>query len=327
MDRIDLKEAVAECRRANSFLVTTHSGPDGDAIGSIMAMRHFLDALGKMDVTCACHDPAPRIYDWIPGTEAIVDSDNIEASYDLVVVLDVAQLERIGAIGTKISPEQRILVLDHHRGDESCGTVNFIDHTYASASEIVAGLFEAAEIPITKEAATCIYVGLTTDTGSFKFSNTDPRAHRTAAKLIEAGADVSDISSRVFDRMSFPKGDLLRRVLERLQIGESARYAWSYVTEKDMIEADAMSEDVDGLVNFVRNLEGIEVGMLFRELEEGKVKVSMRSQGKVNAADVLKPLGGGGHAGAAGATMHFSLDEARKRVLGAVDEALGAIYS
>lgn len=327
MKRIDLKDAVAECRAADSFLVTTHAGPDGDAIGSMLAMRHFLKALGKTEVTCACHDPAPRIYEWLPGTEAIVDSENLAAAYDLVVVLDVAQLERTASIGEKIAPEQRIMVLDHHRGEESCGTVNFIDPTYASASEIVAELFEAAGLPITKEAARCVYVGLTTDTGSFKFSNTDPRAHRTAAKLIEAGVDVSDISARVFDRMSFPKGDLLRRVLERIQIGDSARHAWSYVTEKDMAEADAMPEDVDGLVNFVRNFDGIEVGMLFRELEPGKVKVSMRSQGKMNASEVLKPLGGGGHAGAAGVTMRLSLKEARTRVLDAVDEALGAIYS
>ncbi|MDK1021886.1 MAG: 30S ribosome-binding factor RbfA [Candidatus Hydrogenedentes bacterium] len=327
MNLIDLKGVVEECRGADSFLVTTHSNPDGDAIGSLLAMRHFLNALAKEDVTCACHDPAPRIYDWLPGATEIVNADNLRATYDLVVVLDVAQLDRIGSVALRLSPEQRILVLDHHREENPCGTVNFIDHTYASASEIVTELFDASGLPISREAAECAYVGLTTDTGSFKYANTDARAHRCAARLLETGIDVSDISSRVFDVMSLPKRDLLRRVLERLQVSDCARYAWSYLTGQDMIEAGAMSEDVDGLVNFVRNLEGVEVGMLFRELERNRLKVSMRSRGRLNAADVLRPLGGGGHAGAAGATLHLPMEEGRARVLQAVEEALGAIYS
>lgn len=327
MNRIDLNGVVAECRRADSFLVTTHSSPDGDAVGSILAMRHFLNALGKEDVTCACHDPAPRIYDWLPGAAEIVNADNLRAAYDLVVVLDVAQLDRIGSVASRLSPEQRILVLDHHREEDPCGTVNFIDHTYASASEIVVELFDASGLPITRDAAECAYVGLTTDTGSFKYGNTDARAHRCAARLLETGIDVSDISSRVFDVMSLPKSDLLRRVLERLQVSDCERYAWSYVTAQDMIEAAATPEDVDGLVDPVRNLEGVEVGMVFRELERNKMKVSMRSRGGMNAADVLRPLGGGGHAGAAGATLHLPLEEGRARVLQAVEEALGAVHS
>lgn len=327
MKRIDLKGVVDECRGADSFLVTTHTSPDGDAIGSILAMRHFLIALGKEDVTCATHDPVPRVYDWLPGAVEIENTDNLRDAYGLVVVLDVAQLARIGSVAMCFSPEQRILVLDHHREENPCGTVNFIDHTYASASEIVAELFDVSGLAITREAAECAYVGLTTDTGSFKYANTDARAHRCAARLLEAGIDVSGISSRVFDVMSLPKSDLLRRVLERLQVSDCARYAWSYVTEQDLIEADATSEDVDGLVNFVRNLEAIEVGMLFRELERNSMKVSMRSRGRMNAADVLRPLGGGGHAGAAGATLQLTLEEGRAHVLQAVEEALGAIYS
>jgi len=327
MGRINLRDLVEECRKADSFLITSHTGPDGDSVGSMLAMRHFLNALGKTDVTCASHDPVPRVYDWLPGAEEIVDADTMRGAYDLVVVLDVAQRDRIGSVGTRLSPDQRILVLDHHREEEPFGTVNFIDHTYASTSEIIVELFEAAGLEISREAADCAYVGLTTDTGSFKYANTDARAHRTAARLLEAGVDVSDISSRIFDVMSLAKSDLLRRVLERMQVSECARYAWSHVTEQDLVEAEAKSEDVDGLVNFVRNLEGIEVGMLFRELGPERVKVSMRSRGKLKASEVLKPFGGGGHAGAAGATLHLGLENGRAAVLGAVEEALGAIYS
>lgn len=327
MSAIDLQEAVEECRKADRFLITTHTSPDGDAVGSVLTVRYFLEALGKTDITIACHDPVPRVYDWLPGAIEIVDADNIGDDYDLVIIIDVAQLERIGSVALKFPEGQRILVLDHHREDDACGTVNFVDPTYASAAEIAADLFEVAGVPLSKDAAICAYVGLTTDTGSFRFGNTNARAHQTAIRLLDAGIDVSDISARVFDVMSFPKSDLLRRVLERIQMSDCARYAWSYVVEHDFVEADALPEDVDGLVNFVRNLEGIQIGMLFREMKHGRVKVSLRSRNPVNSADIVRPLGGGGHAGAAGLTLHATMDEARAQVFERVDEALGAIRS
>lgn len=325
MSAIDLTQAVQECRDADSILVTTHTSPDGDAIGSVLAVRHFLAALGKTDVTCACHDPVPRNYDWLPGAIEITEPDILRDRYDLTIIIDVAQFDRVGSVIQHLQDDQRYLVLDHHREESPCGTVYFLDYTYASASEIVIDLFEAAGLPMTPEAATCVYVGLTTDTGSFRFGNTNVRAHRNAIKLIEAGIDASDISARVFDVMSLPKGALLQRVLKRLQISDCARYAWSHIEEPDLHEVDAMPEDVDGLVNFVRNFEGIQVGMLFRELGPDKVKVSLRSRNPINCAEILQPLGGGGHAGAAGATLHVGLAEAKTQVISRVEAALGSV--
>ena len=327
MNRISLEDALQECRKANSFLVTTHADPDGDAVGSALAVMHFLRALGKTEVVCTCHDPVPRIYDWMPGAVEIIEPDAIEGTFDLVVIIDVAQRERIGSVAEVLGDDQRILVLDHHREDKPCGTVNFVEPTYAAASEIVVDLFEAAGVAMSEDAATCAYVGLTTDTGSFRFGNTDARAHRHAIALLEAGIDAAAISARVFDVMSLPKSALLERVLQRIQVSDCARYAWSWVNADDLVHVDATSEDMDGLVNYVRNIEGIEVGLLFRELEKDRTKVSVRSQGQVSSSEILKPLGGGGHAGAAGATLHTGLDEARPQVLARVAEALGAIAS
>lgn len=323
MSAHDLHKVLAACREADSFLIASHTSPDGDAIGSMLAMRHFLAALGKTDVTCASHDPVPRMYDWIPGAIEIVEPNVLRESYDLVIVLDVAQRDRLGSVANHLHPEQRIVVLDHHPENDPCGEINFVDPTYAAAAEIVIDLFDLAGIELTRHAAIAAYVGLTTDTGSFRFGNTDARAHRHAARLIDAGVDVSEVAARVFDVMSLPKYDLLKRVLDRIERSSCERYAWSYLTDQDLDQADADQEDVEGLVNFVRNLEGIEVGMLFREYKPQKVKVSMRARRGIHAGEILKPLGGGGHAGAAGAVIHASLQEAMRQVLDQVAATLG----
>jgi len=325
MTTINLERAVDLCREADSFLVASHAGPDGDSIGSTIAMGFFLRALGKTDVICASSDPVPRIYDWMPGAVEIYQPDAIDPDWqvDLMIVLDVAQADRLGGLARWVTEEQRVLVLDHHQENAPCGTWNFIDTEYAATSEIVVDLYAAAGLPLDRDAATAAYVGLTTDTGSFRYGNTNEQAHRHAAELVGLGVDVSGIANRVFDVISMPKLELMRRVLARVERSACERYAWSYLTARDLSEADADSEDVEGLVNFLRNLEGIEIGVLFRELEKGKVKVSMRAARPFNAGQILKPLGGGGHPGAAGAKLHEPLDQAMDAVLSAIDAALG----
>ena len=322
MKRVDLQGVVDACRAANTFLVTSHSTPDGDAIGSILAMRGFLRALGKADITCACHDAVPKLYDWVPGAEDFVRANKLRKSYELVVVMDVAQKERLGDIGRAIAPEQTVLIVDHHPEETPFGTLNFIDRSYASCSQIVVDLYETAGLRMSPDAATAAYVGLTTDTGSFRFSNTDGRAHRHAAKLLELGVDPSDIASRVFDIITPEKLALLKHVLERVQRSSCGRISWSILTAVDLVQARASAEDVEGLVNFIRNLEGVQVGVLFRELKPGRIKVSMRARGAIDAGLMLKPFGGGGHPGAAGAIINMPLDDAIREVVARAESVL-----
>ncbi len=318
-----LNDVVAACRAAKSFLVTSHTGPDGDSVGCVLGMRYFLETLGKSNVTCALQDPVPRVYEWMPGAEDIVDADGVKRAYDLVVVLDVAQRERIGRIGEKLGADQKFVIIDHHPGDRPFGAVNFIDPTFASCAEILLDLHDAAGIQPSTEAAQAIYVGLVTDSGSFRFGNTDARAHRNAARLVALGVDPADVATRVFDAMSMQKLDLLRRVLDRIERSHCDRFAWSHLLEHDMQQSGAGAEDTEGLVNFIRNLDGIQVAALFRELPSGKVKVSLRTRPPIDAGAMLKPLGGGGHAGAAGLQVDGPLAEAVKKVTSRIAEALG----
>lgn len=323
MTAIDLAGVVSELRRADSFLITTHASPDGDAIGSMLAVRFLLEAMGKTRVTCVSHDPVPKVYRWLPGvTEVRRPSDSIEP-FDLAVIVDVSQRGRIGRVGDHIPAGVRSLVIDHHLETQPCGDVNFVDPTYAATGEIITELFEVADMPLSVEAAECAYVALATDTGSFRYSSTTARSHRMAERLINAGIDVGSISERVFDFMSLAKFRLMSHVLQRMQFACDGRVAYNEVSLRELQELSAKSEDLDGLVNLARNIEGVEVAMLFKEIGPASTKVSMRSNRDFNSALFLQRFGGGGHACAAGATMSLPLNQARESVLGEVESLLG----
>ena len=254
---ISLQEALDELKQAQSFLITTHASPDGDAIGSMLGLRHFLQDLGKTDITCATHDPVPKIYNWLPLADTVVTPNDMRDAYDLLVIIDVAQNTRIGDIVTKIPNNQRILVLDHHLEESPCGTVNYMDHTLASASEIVNELYTLAQIPLSKDAAECTYVGLSTDTGGFRYGNTNERAHAHAQQMVATGINIAEITSRVFDDISRKTVELTKIVLNALEVSECGRFAHSTLTLADMDAVGATGEDLEGLVNHTRNIEGV----------------------------------------------------------------------
>lgn len=327
MNRIDLSQALDALRKADSILISTHKGPDGDAVGSVLGLYHLLKALHGPRVTVVCQDPVPRMYEWLAAADAIVPADRLSEPYDLAVITDVAQLDRLGNIAEYVRRCNEVLVLDHHLEEDPDGTLHYIDATYAAASEIIVDLFEVANVTLTREAAECLYVGLVTDTGGFRFSNTNAAAHRRAARLVETGIDVAAISNRVFDTMSHAKLELLKRALDRLRIIENGAVAYSYLTQEDMASTQGHDEDIEGIVNYVRNVEGVQVGVLFRDINNGKqVKVSMRSGDEFNSAEVLQTFGGGGHKAAAGAVLPAPRASAIESVLQAVHDSLaGAV--
>lgn len=322
MSLISLDDALAELKGADSFLLTSHTSPDGDAVGSVLALRHLLEDLGKSNITTALQDPVPAKYAWLPNAKDIVNEKELADSYDLVVIIDVAQMGRIGSIGDRLPKESRILVLDHHREKEPCGDVNYMEPTLASAAEIVVDLYRLAGIAISKEAAACAYVGLSTDTGGFRYGNTDSRAHIHAEELVATGIDVAEISAKVFNDLTRAKLALTAVILERLVIGDNGSYAFTYLMRSDLDEHNATEEDTDGLINYARDIEGVEVGMLFKELTDGGTKVSMRSKSTFDSSACLNGFGGGGHAGASGATMDRPLQDAMDAVVDAVRETL-----
>lgn len=315
MIHLSLEEVVEALSAGESYVVTAHTNPDGDAIGSTLAMADLLRGLGKSRVHCVNADPVPYVYEWLPGAEAIAAPTTPPPHFDTLVIVDVAQRLRIGKVADIIRPDTRTIVVDHHLETNPFGDMGIIDPTYAACGELVVDLFDRAGVAITEAAATCAYVAQATDTGGFRYANTNARSHRIAATLLECGIDVFDISSRVFDTMRSAKFHLLRRVLDRLHFDAGGQIAYSYVMTRDLSELDAKTQDIDGLINFVRNVEGVVVGVLFYEIEPSKTKVSLRSRGTFNSAHALQTFGGGGHHGAAGAVVDLPLHDTRTAVL------------
>lgn len=311
-------------REGSRFLVTSHVSPDGDSIGSMLGTAGLLRALGKTEIVCAMADPVPPMYADLPGAGKIVrPGEGVEApQVDTVVVVDVSTRERLGAVAPWLEGAQRVLVVDHHLNDHPEGDLGWIDPGYAAAGEMVLELFDAAGVEPDAGLALCLYTALTTDTGGFRFSNTTARAHRAAARLLEHGIDVSGVSRRVFDLLPRPKLALLRLVLDRMEFLCDGAVAHSHLTQADLDAAGAGKEDINGLVNYCGNIEGVRVGILFQGVEPALTKASFRAAPGFNAAAFLAPFGGGGHAAAAGITLKESLEDAKARLLGALPGAI-----
>jgi bifunctional oligoribonuclease and PAP phosphatase NrnA len=317
MRKNDFASVVDVLRGAESFLVTSHGNPDGDAVGSMLATSHFLRELGKSNITLVNDDPVPTTYRWLPGADTIVPTNTLTSPIrvDVAVIVDAARKNRVGNAGELIPETSTVVVLDHHLEDGSDGDVAIADAAYAAVGEIIVDLYGEAGIPLSRDAAVCAYVSIATDTGGFRYANTTPHAHRAAAILMEAGIDVAETSSRVFDVISAQKFELLRRVLDHTLREVDGRIAYSTVTAADMSDTFARIEDVEGLVNYPRNIEGVDVGILFREIDSETTKVSMRSRDTFNCARFLAQFGGGGHAAAAGVTMNLPLESACRVVV------------
>jgi bifunctional oligoribonuclease and PAP phosphatase NrnA len=325
MPKATLAQILAALRSAESFLITSHENPDGDAVGSMLCAYHLLRVLGKKSIICVNDDPVPRIYSWLPSAGLIVQSASLSSRMQVpvVIVVDAASKARIGRVAELVEPGAQWIMIDHHLDEHYSGDLAFVDPAYSAAGEILVELFDEAGLEMSREAATCAYVSIATDTGGFRYANTTPRSHRIAARLLEAGINAAAISSKVFDVMSGPKFEMLKRVVERTQRIVGGRIAYSTITSRDAEETAARGEDFDGLINLPRNIEGVEVGILFREAGPATTKVSMRSRDTFNCAAFLEQLGGGGHAGAAGATIEAPLAETRCMVLERLKAALG----
>ncbi|MBI2431840.1 MAG: 30S ribosome-binding factor RbfA [Candidatus Hydrogenedentes bacterium] len=322
MIKLSLVEIVEEFRKGNSFLVTSHVNPDGDSVGSILALEQLLRAMNKEKITCAMADPVPSVYANLKGAKKIIDCTAERPDFDVLIILDVSSLDRIGCVAQWVDEKVRIIVIDHHLVDNPEGTVGFIDPSYAAVGEIVAELFEVAGVPLTREAAHCAYVAQITDTSAYRFSNTNSRSHHLAARLLDTGLDVSAISREVLDIISVSKVKLLRLVLDRMEFRAQGKLAASYITAEDIAAAGGSKDDITGLVNYAGNIDGVQVGLLFNAHEPGKTKVSLRSRPSFNSAEFLEEFGGGGHAAAAGATLDSPLEEVQPMLLDRLEHLL-----
>jgi phosphoesterase RecJ-like protein len=329
-----VRAAVQLLRSAKRVILTTHVQADGDGVGCQVALLSFLRAQGA-EAWIVNPTPFPRTLRFLlPDHSAVLDATGEEArrrcdSADLCVVVDTGEKSRIGRVMSLVS-HLPVLVIDHHPpGNEALAAGDGLaehggslrDPTASAAGELVFEVLWEAGWALTPSAVDGLYVAILTDTGSFKFSNATARVHRVAAELVERGAAPDELYGEVYGNVPLRRVRLLQAILPSLDVSPDGRVAWMSVGARTLNKLGCTSEDLEGLVDYPRELEGVEVGLLFRELEDGQVKVSLRSNRYVDVNALARSVGGGGHVRASGALVAGSLEQVRGRV---VAEAVAA---
>ncbi|KAA6463272.1 bifunctional oligoribonuclease/PAP phosphatase NrnA [Acidobacteria bacterium AB60] len=302
-------EILEVLRRGERFLVCSHSRPDGDAVGSMLATGMLLEQMGKRaDLVTA--DRIPNVYRELPGADRIRCALRVHGPYDAVVMLECDGLERAKLRGL----EPFFLInIDHHASARAFGHLNWIDRGAASVGELVHRMVKAAGATVTPEMAACLYTTILTDTGGFCYGGTRASTFALAEELTLAGADPIRIARDVY--FSTPMARLLLLGAALSNLHREGRIAWLWITNQDMIRSCAAEEDCEGIVNYAISIAGVEAAIFLRELPEGAIRLSLRSKGGVDVAGIAVKLGGGGHENAAGVTLEGPLPQALERIL------------
>lgn len=318
-----LDEALAFMRSAESFLVVSHVQPDGDAISSTVVVGWLLQKLGKSAVLIN-EDELPSRLSYLYQFDSIINYklSPPEQTYDAIIAIDCADYRRIGEVSGSFAPEAKLLNIDHHPTNNGFGAVNVIRAEAAATVEILFDLIERAGISLDLDCATAIYTGLLTDTGGFRYSNTSPRVMEIASRLLAVGVSGNELADHLLEKMTMAKLKLLQIALNRLEFTDNLEIGWVFIGKDDLRDTGAVSEDLEGIVNYALNVDGVEVGILFKETEDGAVKASLRSAGKANVAAIAQSFGGGGHVRAAGCRLEGPLSDAISHLVEAVRKAL-----
>jgi phosphoesterase RecJ-like protein len=306
-------------RESNSFLITSHARPDGDAVGSALGLQHLLEAMGKHAVV-AFSDVIPSMYHCLPGVQRIVHEIPTHPPPQVAILLECDSIERTGF--ARIDA-QRTLNIDHHQSGRRFADVNWIDPEACAVGAMVYDLAIASGVEITPEIASCLYTALLTDTGSFTYAGTDAATFRLASHLLERGADANGIAQSIYFSNPESKLRILGIALSNMEI--DGEIAWTSLSSLEMERAGAIAEDCEGIVNYLIGIAGVRAAIFLRELPAGDCfRLNLRSKGTVDVAEVAERFGGGGHRNASGCTAEGSLAEVAARMIGELRSACQA---
>jgi len=318
---MDRESIVSSLKNKDCFSIIAHVSPDGDAIGSSLALYNALKQLGK---TCKVFidDKLPQKYSYLPGFENISSKD-AEIEYGNVVVLDCGDIDRCGIFKKTVESADFSINIDHHITNKGYGMLNLVLPDASSVGEILYGIICDMGVKINKDIAECLYTSIASDTGGFRYSNTKPQTHSIAGKLIKTGIDFSSISSRLFDEKSVIQAKLLAAVLGTLEMHFEGKVALLYLSREMMAKCGATDDDAEDFVNFARDIDTAEVGIMVKQKEDGSCRVSLRSKSKVDVSKVAEAFSGGGHVRAAGCTINAPLNEAINMLLRKLESTEG----
>ncbi len=310
-----------------SFLVVSHVRPDGDAIGSILALGHALEGLGKK-VRYLNQDGCPESLAFLPGSEKVEISREalakgpIEA--EVAIALDTAAHSRVGEDSLKAMDGAQVLVnIDHHLSNPGYGDFNYIDSDSPATGQILYDLITALDLPFSEITRDSIYVATSTDTGSFQYPGTTQRTYEMAADLVSRGLNVGQVNSLTYDNSPYRRVELMRSLLNTLERSSDGKVAWWHLTEQTKSDLQLVDDDSEGMIDIIRSVQGVVVALFFEELGADKIRVSLRSKDqRIHANEICGAFGGGGHALAAGIRMAGPLADAKEKVLAEVSRAI-----
>lgn len=316
------QKAAAFIKSYDSFLVISHVHPDGDAVGSTCAAAHLLERRGKQYVMTNA-SPIPEKYLFMEKAKEILPWDEAKkASFDAVITVDCADRSRLGDAEAVLEARYPLLNIDHHPTNTRFGNVNVVLPDKAATAELMYDFSQFLQLKWDRAFAEAVFAGVMADTGSFRYANTSPSAMHLAAHLLEYGVVPNRVATHIFDTMTPAKITVIKHALNSLEISDDGRMAWITLTSEQMKGAGAKEEDAGGVINYARNMKGVEVGLLFKQLDENAVKVSIRSDETIDASKIAQQLGGGGHARAAGCTVEGPLPQVQEKVIGLTRRAL-----
>ncbi|HMM05747.1 MAG TPA: DHH family phosphoesterase [Clostridiales bacterium] len=316
----ELKQIIDRC---DNLLVISHILPDGDNIGSVIAMMQMLRAKGKQ-VTAVINGTLPPYYAFLSGVEALVAPEQLEkAAYDAVLCLDMSDRDRGGEVWRKIKGTPLLINIDHHISNDYFGDYNYVKAEASSTAEIVTSLFVAWQEPLTKEIAEALYTGMVTDSGSFTYPSTSPQTMAMAAVLLEQNPDLEAIRENVLENVSFKRKKVLAAVLQDAVLAENGLFCYGAIDYEQIKALDAEGPDFENIIDHLIGVIGVKYAVFFRAPEADVVKIGFRARGGLDATVVAAEFGGGGHKAAAGCSVSGSLTQVKAAVLAAVHRYLG----
>lgn len=315
-----LDNILEEIKKAKTIVILTHESPDGDAISSSLSLMHVLEQLGKQaDVVIPEYS---KDFKFLPGVEKILEKGKCE-NYDLAISVDCTDLRRLKCSEYYFETAKKTIQIDHHSVNAMFADYNYVDPVAPACCQVLIGMYEYYGINITKEIATCILTGLVTDTGGFQWGGVTPETFEFAAGLIRKGAKLKEICRKALRNKTKAHCQLEKIIYNRMELYENEKIAFAYLTLEDYEKCSAEIGDDEGLVEILRDIEGVEVAILMKEKEATNgFKCSLRSHETVNVSDIALLLGGGGHPGAAGCFVTGTVEQAKEKIINTIKKEI-----
>lgn len=311
-----LDKILEEINRAESIVILTHEHPDGDAVGTSLALYNALKIYGKTNVDLIIPE-CPKTFLFLPCSNEIKKEVNIE-NYDLAIAIDCATLKMLNGWAKYFETAENTIVIDHHGTNTMYGDYNFVNPDSPACAEVMIVALNYFNMEINKDIGTCLLAGIITDTGGFKYKGVTAETFEFVAKLLNKGVNVSDTYRKVLQVKTKSAFELARIANNRLEFFEDGKIAYTYVTLEDYDNVNAVVGDHEGIVDVGRDIEGVEVSIFIREVKGKGLKVSLRSNEKVNVDDIALLFGGGGHPKAAAFSINGDLDAVKEKVINEV---------